>query len=160
MRIGQHNSPGYNLNRSILFHLFLLECCSNSELTEQNIIYNPATLPMLLEYIDIEKFFEACYSAWCQDLADQENRRMFLNLSTGKGIVSKQTMLTWRDVLKVEIGQHKEYLEVVNKGNSFDTGQTIENEMDQNIYIKNFCQYIIRTEHYKQTKYWLSLAHY
>ena len=26
-----------------LFHLFLLECCSNSELTEQNIIYNPAT---------------------------------------------------------------------------------------------------------------------
>ena len=25
-----------------LFHLFLLECCSISELTDQNIIYNPA----------------------------------------------------------------------------------------------------------------------
>jgi hypothetical protein len=25
-----------------LFYLFLLECCSNSELPEQNIIYNPA----------------------------------------------------------------------------------------------------------------------
>jgi hypothetical protein len=32
-----------------LFHLYLLERCSNSELTEQNIIYNPASLSYQLQ---------------------------------------------------------------------------------------------------------------
>ena len=36
----------------MLFHLFLLERCSNCKLTEQNIIYNPALSSTLLDHLE------------------------------------------------------------------------------------------------------------
>ena len=121
--------------------------------------------------IDIEQLFEGGYPTWYQDLADEEDGKAFLNLSTGKRVVPKLLRLTWKGyplhydkvekwgylipsadveeiIERIDYGEIEtnfpleEFLAVVNKDNPVQTEQDIEDEMDKDeSYIEEISEY-------------------
>jgi DNA polymerase gamma 1 len=120
--------------------------------------------------IDIEQLFESGYPTWYQDLADEDEGRAFLNLSTGKRVVPKLLRLTWKGyplhhdkvekwgflipsadveeiIERIDYGEIEsdfpleEFLAVVNKDNPMNTGHALEDDMDEEPYIEEISEY-------------------
>jgi len=116
--------------------------------------------------VNLLEMFEDGYPAWYQDLSDEDDGRVFMNLSTGKRVVPKLLRLTWKGypmhhdkvekwgyliptsdaeeiAEKIEYGEIvtnfplQMFLDVVNKDRQDEISKIDSMEVDPETYLSN-----------------------